>query len=173
MQSYDRVARQWWVGPKIDEIIRVHGKMGDHVPRQAELGRRHQLIMFNYDLATDTPEQLSANMIPVGGLQIRPARPLPADLEDVMAKSGKGVILFSLGTNVPVAHLGDRRFTDVLNAFAAFPDYTFVCKIEVDRFPIPLPSNVVVRKWLAQNDVLGIRTTKLSRDNLWYFLFHI
>lgn len=54
--------------------------------------------------------------------------------------------------------LGDERITHILKAFANFPDYTFLWKFESDKLPIELPKNVFIRKWVPQNEVLGMKS---------------
>lgn len=51
--------------------------------------------------------------------------------------------------------LGDERITMILEAFRKLSKYTFIWKINIEEFPVPLPSNVVVRKWVPQSDILG------------------
>lgn len=53
--------------------------------------------------------------------------------------------------------LGDARIKHILKAFANFPEYTFLWKFESDKLPMELPNNVLIRKWIPQNDVLGIK----------------
>lgn len=77
------------------------------------------------------------------------------DLQSLADGATNGLILFSLGTNVQGQMLGDERITLILEAFRRLSKYTFIWKINLEKFPIPLPSNVVVRKWVPQNDVLG------------------
>lgn len=43
----------------------------------------------------------------------------------------------------------------ILEAFRKLSRYTFLWKIDAKEFPVPLPSNVFVRKWVPQNDILG------------------
>lgn len=78
------------------------------------------------------------------------------DFQTLADGAKNGLILFSLGTNVQGEMLGNERITMILEAFRKLSKYTFVWKINLDEFPIPLPSNVVVRKWVPQSEILGI-----------------
>lgn len=51
--------------------------------------------------------------------------------------------------------LGTEIITMILEAFRKLSKYTVLWKINVEEFPVPLPSNVVIRKWVPQNDILG------------------
>lgn len=48
----------------------------------------------------------------------------------------------------------------LLEAFAQMPEYNFLWKFETDTLPIKLPKNVLVKKWLPQNDILGHKNVK-------------
>ena len=50
-----------------------------------------------------------------------------------------------------------------IDAFAKFPQFTFVCRIE-GELP-PLPDNVKVFDWLPQKDLLG-RDFIFSKQNI-------
>lgn len=76
MQVVDYHIRKWYIYPLQDKIIREQSEMID-IPPVDELQRLTKLVMINYHPAIDTPEFLPPNVIPVGGMQIRPAKPLP------------------------------------------------------------------------------------------------
>jgi len=57
--------------------------------------------------------------------------------------------------------LGVERITMILEAFRKLPKYTFIWKINMKEFPVSLPSNVVLRNWLPQNDILAHKNTKV------------
>lgn len=79
------------------------------------------------------------------------------DFQIIVDNAKTGLVLFSLGTNVPFESLGDERITLILNAFRKLPQYTFLCKFDLEKPPVPVPGNVIMRKWIPQNDVLGIK----------------
>lgn len=164
LQLADYALRHYHLNRKIDEIIRTKGGLDRRdIPAGNELNRLHKLMLINYDFAIDTAEQFPINIIGVGGLQIQPARPLQDDLLAVIDQSDSGVILFSLGTNVPIEHVGIERFSNLMEAFKQFPEYTFLCKcvLNAEFDNIALPENVIVREWLPQNDVLAHPRVKL------------
>lgn len=76
----------------------------------------------------------------------------------ILDESKRGAILFSLGTNLKFEELGDKRVSEIMKALSRFPDYTILCKVNLENYtlPVPLPKNVVIRKWLPQNDILGM-----------------
>ncbi|XP_052054411.1 UDP-glucuronosyltransferase 2B17-like [Apodemus sylvaticus] len=91
------------------------------------------LIRTYWDL--DFPHPTLPNVDYVGGLQCKPAKPLPKDMEEFVQSSGEhGVVVFSLGSMVLWKFDG--------------------------KTPATLGPNTRVYKWLPQNDLLGHPKTK-------------
>lgn len=87
---------------------------------------------------------------------------------EAFIKSGKkGTVLMSLGTNMKSNLLGAERLTYILKTFSQIPDYNFIWKFESDVKDLPIvPSkNVMVGKFLPQNDIL-------AHPNLKAFISH-
>lgn len=72
-----------------------------------------------------------------------------------------GVIYFSLGSNLRSMDLDDFKIIEILTAFKKIPNYTFLWKFETNMMPMDLPSNVHIRPWFLQNDLLGNENTRL------------
>lgn len=47
-----------------------------------------------------------------------------------------------------------------LKAFAELPQYNFLWKFDSTEFPFKLPSNVLIKKWMPQNDILAHKNVK-------------
>lgn len=128
---------------------------GNDFPNTAELIKKTQLALVNSNPVIDFAESLPPNVIEVGGLQIKDSKPLDKDIDGFLSKGKKGSILMSLGTNVRSDMLKDRieMFTQ---AFSELPEYNFLWKFESpDSLQDKLSPNVMIKKWLKQNDVLG------------------
>lgn len=70
-----------------------------------------------------------------------------------MDNSKYGVILFSLGTLIRSDALGDKQNKELIQAFSKLKQnviWKFESEIE------GLPKNVIIRKWLPQNSILGM-----------------
>lgn len=77
------------------------------------------------------------------------------DLRVIVDQARHGVIVFSLGTNVRSDKLTVEQKSALVQAFAMLP-YTVIWKFESEYLEeIKLPVNVIIRKWLPQNDLLG------------------
>lgn len=127
----------------------------------AELYAKTKLLMPNYNPAVNLVQPTMPMIVPVGGLQIAESKPLPSDLEEIFADASKGVVYFSVGSNIKSEQLGSRRLTELIEAFRALPQYTFLWKIDDSGLDLKLPANVYVRKWLPQNDILAHNKTLL------------
>ncbi|GAB0096857.1 UDP-glucuronosyltransferase 2B31-like [Sergentomyia squamirostris] len=154
----DYIVREYFLAPEVNNSIRKDFPQGSDV---RDIQKRTKLILLNKDPAVDVIETVMPNVISVGGLQVQRTKSLPEDLQKIMDDAKNGVILFSLGTNVPCAQLGDARLTEIIEAFKALPRYTFLWKCEADTLPVAVPSNVVMRKFFPQSDVLNHPNIKL------------
>ncbi|XP_058123178.1 UDP-glycosyltransferase UGT5-like [Anopheles coustani] len=125
------------------------------LPDLAELEKRTLIMLTNSNPALDPPESLPPNVIPVGGLQIVPAKPLPEELDTFISTAPKGAILFAMGTNFKSKMFTPERQLMFLEAFAALPEYHILWKFDDDRLPRRATPNVLVRPWMPQNDILA------------------
>lgn len=77
------------------------------------------------------------------------------DLEEFIASSKKGSVLFALGSNVRSSLMDVNKQKMFLSAFEQFPEYNFLWKFEEVKTDLKLPKNVMIRPWLPQSDILG------------------
>ncbi|KAJ8940067.1 hypothetical protein NQ314_010901 [Rhamnusium bicolor] len=84
------------------------------------------------------------------------------DLQIIMDNAKDGVILFSLGSNIRSDKLQNQTKQTLVNAFSKLKQ-TVLWKFESNFENIP--TNVIIRKWLPQNDILG-------HPNLRLFISH-
>lgn len=139
--------------PRLDELIGE--KFGTGYPSVTELEQRTTVAFVNTNPVFDVPQPLPENVIAVGGLQIRDVKPLPKDLEEFIASSRKGAVLFSLGTNVRSSLMDVKKQKWIIDAFEQLPDYHFLWKFEEPTIDLKLPKNVIIRQWLPQTDILA------------------
>uniref|UniRef100_A0A8D8DYN0 UDP-glucuronosyltransferase 2B15 n=1 Tax=Culex pipiens TaxID=7175 RepID=A0A8D8DYN0_CULPI len=132
-----------------------------NMPYVGSLQEKTMLVMVNSHHSVDFPEPIPQNMVMVGGLQIMDPKPLPEDIKKFIDSGRKGAILFSLGTNVLSSDLGDERISMFLEAIQQFPEYNFLWKFEADLKNHRVPKNLMVKKFLPQNDILTQTKIKL------------
>lgn len=149
--------RHYYFLPTIHEMAAK--VFGPDLPFVGDLERLTVLALVNTNPTIDYPEPLPPNVIAVGGLQVREPKPLPVDLETFILGARSGAVFFSLGTNVRSDQLGAAAQLALLTAFARMPEYRFLWKFETaDGLQADaIPSNVMIRPWLPQNDILAHR----------------
>nr|CAH7745279.1 unnamed protein product [Callosobruchus chinensis] len=153
--NMDLFLRQMYLKPQVQKLAVT--KFGEDM--DVEVMRRHvSLLLVNVDATLHYPQQLAPNVIPVGGLHVQRAGQLPQDLKSIMDSSKKGVILFSLGTNVRSDKLKPEIKTAVLKALGKL-DQTVIWKFETNLTGVP--SNVIIRKWIPQTEILAHPKTVL------------
>ncbi|XP_044263388.1 UDP-glycosyltransferase UGT5-like [Tribolium madens] len=131
---------------------------GENIPSMEEFERRISLVLANTDPILNHPQPVAPNIIPVGGLHTRKSKDLPQDIQTILDNAKHGVIVFSLGTNVRSDKLNKPTQKALLDAFSKIQE-TVIWKFESEIEN--LPKNVIVRKWLPQNDILGHPNVKL------------
>ncbi|XP_036403930.1 UDP glucuronosyltransferase 5 family, polypeptide G1 isoform X4 [Megalops cyprinoides] len=131
-----------------------------HFPPGSDLlsmQRSAHLWLIRSDFVFEFPRPTVPNAVYVGGFQCRPARPLPAWLEEFVQSSGEhGVVVMSLGTLVSTlpAHINEA----VAAAFARLPQK--VVWRHTGPAPVALGNNTLLLDWLPQNDLLGHPKTR-------------
>nr|CAD7606441.1 unnamed protein product [Timema genevievae] len=143
--------------PKLEDIASHH--LGYKVASIDELRRNISILLSNSFHGFDTPRPLMPNVIPVGGMHLKPASPLPKNLKTFLDGAKNGAILFTLGTNVRSDQLPPETRKALLDAFSELPQ-RILWKFETEDLP-GKPDNVMISKWLPQSDVLGHPNVKL------------
>lgn len=149
------------------------------MPSLKELEQKTKMLLLNADNAIDYPEPIQPNMVLVGGLQITDPKDLPNNMKSFVEGGKKGTVLMSLGTNILSSTLGEEILTTILKTFESLPDYNFIWKFEAEphELPVVLGKNVMVSKFLPQNDLLAQENLKAfithagglsTQESLWY-----
>lgn len=149
------------------------------MPSLKELEQKTKMLLLNADNAIDYPEPIQPNMVLVGGLQITDPKDLPNNMKSFVEGGKKGTVLMSLGTNILSSTLGEEILTTILKTFESLPDYNFIWKFEAEphELPVVLGKNVMISKFLPQNDLLAQENLKAfithagglsTQESLWY-----
>lgn len=174
---YENLLQHYIVYPMQDKIVRKRMK-NTKMPYIGDIGRSTKLYLVNSNPLVQYTEPVFPNTKLVGGMQIRNAKALPNDLQTVLDAATNGVILFSLGTNVRSDKLGEERIGKIIKALGKLSSYTFLWKFETkDMLSVDLPTNLIIRDWMPQNDILAHPNTKLfishcgllsSQESIWF-----
>ncbi|XP_041655116.1 UDP-glucuronosyltransferase 2B33-like isoform X2 [Cheilinus undulatus] len=114
--------------------------------------------LMRIDFTFEFPRPTMPNIVYIGGFQVKPSKPLPADLEEFVQSSGEhGVVFMTLGTLL--GDIGPELSEIIASAFANLPQK--VIWRHTGKRPATLGNNTLLMKWLPQNDLLGHPKTKL------------
>ncbi|EAT45642.1 AAEL003098-PA [Aedes aegypti] len=117
------------------------------------------LVLLNQHFALSSPRSYPPNMVEVGGTHIRDVRPLPEDLQQYLDEAPDGVIYFCMGSHIQSKHFPSDKRDAFLKVFSQLKQRV-LWKFEDTSIP-DIPSNVLIRSWMPQNDILAHRNVKL------------
>ncbi|CAL8107615.1 unnamed protein product [Orchesella dallaii] len=155
----DLIMRLMFIKPS-EKIYMENLPNGAELPSVAEIQANASMLFMNSHFTINHPRPLLPDVIEVGGMHTRPAKPLPKDLDTFLTDSGEdGFIVFSLGSIVP-ARLMPEEFRKIFIRVFGRLKQRVVWKWETGEMP-DTPPNVLIRKWLPQQDILGHPNVKL------------
>ncbi|CAG9860676.1 unnamed protein product [Phyllotreta striolata] len=152
-----RIYYYWVLLPEADKFSRKY--FGDDIPYLGELDKNLSLVMLSANPLIHPPRPNVPNIININQLNVKEKKPLPKDIQEFLDSSPEGVIYFSLGSNVRSSSLSQELRKEIIGALAELP-YKVIWKWEEDHLPNQ-PKNVMVRKWLPQQDILGHPNVKV------------
>ncbi|KAL1491842.1 hypothetical protein ABEB36_012377 [Hypothenemus hampei] len=127
-------------------------------PPLTEIYQNVSLVLVNSHSSFQPPVPLVPNLIEIGGFFIDPPKKLPKDLQEFLDNSPEGVIYFSFGTIMKSKDLPLEQKQWILNVLGNLKEKV-LWKFEED---LPgKPKNVLIRKWLPQQDVVAHPNVKL------------
>ncbi|XP_059808864.1 UDP-glucuronosyltransferase 2A1-like [Hypanus sabinus] len=119
---------------------------------------RADVWLMRVDFVFEFPRPTMPNIVYIGGFQCKPARPLAAEFEEFVQSSEKhGLIVMSLGTFVGFLPM---KFTmEIAEAFAQVPQKV-IWRYD-GEIPPNVGNNILLTKWIPQNDLLGHPNTRV------------
>lgn len=131
------------------------GHLGE-LPSIDDLTKNISVILINSHRSVLPPRPTMPGTVYIGGAHIKEPKPLPNDLQLFLDGAQDGAIYFSFGTYVKSNAMPPERLKIILNALKQLKQRVIWKYDDESIQNIPLfPSNVLVRKWLPQNDVLA------------------
>ena len=126
------------------------------------------MIFVSVDEFIDFPRPILHNIVYIGGLGMKSSNnneTLAEPFASQMVEGSKGVVFFSLGSNVDSTGLPEVFKRNLIDAFAAFPDYHFIVKLEASdsegiEYAKTKP-NIFVTHWAPQSALLQHPRLKL------------
>ena len=142
----------------------VHdGLFEELVPEKVNIGfgqlhRKSEIFLILMDiLCTDTHRISAPHYHFIGGLGAKDAQPLPTELKQFMDSANHGAIVLSFGSGMK--RIPMDMLEPMISVFIELKQKV-IMRHDGEK-PKSLPTNVLIQKWLPQNDLLGHPNTKL------------
>ena len=154
MSFFERTANTIFNDLETIMLSTVKDMSTDYIPELpavsiVDLLQNASLCILLRDSVLDVTRPVMPDVIPVGTLIGRPAKPLMGDFAELMDSSPQGVILISFGSNVD--ELASPALTKLFIALQQFDERViFKSKQKIEN----APNNVHVVDWMPQNDLL-------------------
>lgn len=119
------------------------------------------LVLLNSHFSLNYPKPYVPNMIEVGGMHINSKpKPLPNDIRQFLDNATNGAIYFSMGSNIRGDNLPEKLVNEILNLFSEL-NLRILWKWENISQTTRIPSNVIIKSWFPQDDILAHRNVKI------------
>lgn len=157
---YTELNKHWVHMPRQNELAQKYfAHLPGPLPSVWDLERNISVILMNNYVPLEWPRSLVMGMVPIGGVQIKPPKTLPRDIRQFLDEARNGAIYFSLGTNVDSSRMPASKVEAFIKVFAKLKERV-LWKWGDENIP-NLPKNVMVKKWMPQNDILAHPHVKL------------
>ncbi|XP_069996425.1 UDP-glycosyltransferase UGT5 [Penaeus vannamei] len=147
--------RHWSLVPKIQQISDIFPDL----PPLLDIERNQSLTLINSHFSMDVAVPLLPSQVAVGAIHCRPANPLPKELEAWISGAGpEGVVYFSLGTVARGTSMPTMYRDMFVDAFKRLKQRVIW---KYDEELEGVSDNVLMQKWLPQQDILGHPNVRL------------
>ena len=154
----------FWVASRY-EVWQVRERFPNRLPDPYDIYDmdRTVLSLVNSNPATHSPCPIYRSTIEIGGIHCRPGKDLPPDLKTFMDSHPEGVILVSFGSTLSASQMSKEQQMIFQESFRAL-EMPIIWKWDSEDLE-GVPKNVLIKKWLPQNDIL-------AHPNLKVFVTH-
>ncbi|OCT98786.1 UDP-glucuronosyltransferase 3A1 isoform X2 [Xenopus laevis] len=138
-----------------DDVIEEHFPVGSR-PSLVELNKKTVLWMYNTDFTLEFPHPFFPNVLYIGGLLAKPAKPVSEELEHFISQSGEhGFIIVTFGSMIASNPL--TEFVKEMNDGFANIQQKVIWRYRISEWPkeLRLAPNAKIMNWISQNDLLG------------------
>ena len=120
-----------------------------------------EMFLLNYEIfCLDYPRVSAPNYQFLGPSTADPVKPLSKDIEAFVEGAEHGLVIMTIGSFQAWQHTWTVIREKMFNTFGRLKQRVIV-QYSLDDNPGNVPENVLVLKWLPQNDLLGHPKTKL------------
>uniref|UniRef100_T1GVP2 UDP-glucuronosyltransferase n=1 Tax=Megaselia scalaris TaxID=36166 RepID=T1GVP2_MEGSC len=158
---YDLFYRNFYYLPQMQSMVNKHfaNISNEPLPTIQELEKKVSLILVNSHRGTDSPRPTISGLVNVGGAHIKKPKPLPEDVRKFIESAENGVIYFSLGAFMKSADMPKAKLEIIIKALSQLKQKV-LWKYE-DESLTNIPKNIMIRKWMPQNDILAHKNVVL------------
>ncbi|GAB1860214.1 UDP-glucuronosyltransferase 1-9-like isoform X1 [Camponotus japonicus] len=159
----DDFVRSYYYMPLSQRIAERY--VGHEIRSLHELEKNITILLINTHPAFEPAIPLPPNAIEIGGLHVEPLRTTdekavtyPDSIREFLDSAENGAVIISLGTNVNWKSIGVDKLKAVTQALSKL-NQRVIWKLEIE-LSFQKPNNVMVVKWLQQNEILGHKNIK-------------
>ncbi|XP_063221122.1 UDP-glycosyltransferase UGT5-like [Bacillus rossius redtenbacheri] len=154
INTFGRLFRQLYYIPRQNSMMRQYFKGVPNLPHISEIITQRTALVFTYAMpGVSYPQPLLPNLIQIGGMHLKPVKPLPKDLKKYLDDASEGVIYFSMGSNLRSADFSEEQRDAFFKTFSKLKQ-KILWKFEEDQLT-GQPKNLKISKWFPQNDILA------------------
>ncbi|CAG9809898.1 unnamed protein product [Chironomus riparius] len=145
-----------------------------HIPYQRNLYNRHfpnakrsfdemyknsSITFINNHVSSSFVRPHMPTQIEIGGIHVKPAKPLPSDLQTFLDEATEGVVLFTMGSYIDGTDFKIEQREAFLKAFGKIKEKV-LWKYSNETLPNN-PGNIKIGSWFPQRDILAHPNVKL------------
>lgn len=140
----------WFNDNSANKMLRE--RFGPGIPDIKDLQMRTSMMFVNQHFSLSGPKPLTPAVVELGGIHIQDFKELDPSLKKLLDAADHGVIYISWGSMIRAATLPEDKRNSLLAALGSLKQ-TVIWKWENETLPNQ-PSNVHIRKWLPQREIL-------------------
>ncbi|GAB1860215.1 UDP-glucuronosyltransferase 1-9-like isoform X1 [Camponotus japonicus] len=159
----DDLLRSYYYMPISQRIAERY--IGHEIRPLHELEKNITILLINTHPAFEPAIPLPPNAIEIGGLHAQPLQATdekaviyPDSIHEFLDGAENGAVIISLGTNVNWKSIGVDKLKAVTQALSKL-NQRVIWKLEIE-LSFQVPNNIMVVKWLQQNEILNHKNVK-------------
>ncbi|KAK9500374.1 hypothetical protein O3M35_001652 [Rhynocoris fuscipes] len=142
-----------------DQYIRYPG--WEKRPALDQLMSNRSLVLINGHHSLNYPYPSPPHVIDIAGVSIREIQPLPKDFKTFINGWPNGIVMLSWGSVVSGSITDNENMVKILLTAFSRLKYGVIWKTNTSTYSYPVPENVMMVKWLPQQEILADKRTKV------------
>ena len=147
VKVFYEIGFQWYTQRIVEDVF------GPGIPPLSEIAKNISALLPNIHHSLFGARPHVPNVVEIGGIHIKPVKPLPEDIQKFLDDATEGVLLFSWGSMINASTLPDKKLKSINKVLSEIPKKV-IWKWEIDRLP-EMSDNIMIKKWIPQFDILS------------------